>query len=88
MFIRVFKGQQRKEMLLNVDHISKIEVEYTVEGADGNLWLTSSKEGAENPATTRFYRVHLGGDSFLIQSNPGDPVMDVIEEIYKSAVKG
>jgi hypothetical protein len=88
MFIRVFKGLQRKEMLLNVDHISKIEVEYTVEGKEGEFWLTSSKEGAEDPATHRFYRVHLGGETFLLNSNPGDPVMTIIEEIYKSAVKG
>lgn len=88
MFIRVFKGPMRKEMLLNVDHISKIDVEYTVEGNEGDFWRTSSKEGPENPEARRFYRVHLGGESFLLQSNPGDPVMEVIEGIYKNAIKG
>jgi hypothetical protein len=57
-------------MLLRVEHILKIEVEYTEEGADWDFWSTSSKEEAENPTTTRFYRVHLGRATMIVVKAP------------------
>jgi len=34
MFIRIFRPREDKEILLNVNHISKIEVEYGVPCGD------------------------------------------------------
>ena len=87
MFIRVFRRLEEKELLVNVDHIWKIEVEYNVQGSEGLFWSTSLKEGAENPGAVRIYRLFVGGEVILLKSDPGDPVMNVIEEIYNASIK-
>lgn len=88
MFIRLFRQSENKEMLLNVDHISKIEVEYGIPSDGGNCWSTSLDQGIRDPGTVRFYRVHVAGEVILLQSNPNDRVIKVIEDIYKKAIKG
>ncbi len=88
MFIRIFRPKEDKELLLNVNHISKIEVEYAVPSNDGNYSSISLKQGLKNPEAVRFYRVHVAGEVLLLESNPDDPVMKVLEEIYKAAIKG
>jgi hypothetical protein len=88
MFIRVFDPKDRRELLLNVDHIIKIEVEYAVEDANGKPWSITPQEGVENPAAKRWYRFEVGGEKFLFDSDPNDPVKSVLEGIYRSAVKG
>ncbi|MGO8899724.1 MAG: hypothetical protein ACLQU5_15450 [Isosphaeraceae bacterium] len=88
MFIRIFRPRERKEFLFNVAHISKIEVEYSVEGSDGKNWSTTPQEGAVNPDTKRWYRVYIADEEILLASNPDDPVVSVIEDIYKNAIKG
>jgi hypothetical protein len=45
--IRLNKAQTNEELIVNVDHISTIEVEYPEE-ADGENSSTSLKEGADN----------------------------------------
>lgn len=87
MFIRIFRPRERKELLFNVAHIWKIEVEYTEEGPDGRNWSTTPQAGAENPATKRWYRVFIGNEEIFLASNPDDPVVKVIEDIYNNAVK-
>ena len=88
MFIRIFRRSDDKEILLNVNLISKIEIEYGFPGNDGNYWETSLDQGAANPEAVRFYKVHVAGEVLLLGANPDDPVMKVFEEIYKNAIKG
>jgi hypothetical protein len=88
VFIRIFRPHERKELLVNVNHVSKIEVEYAVPGNDGNYWRTSLDQGLTNPEAVRFYRVFVTGEQLLLAANPDDPVIKVFEDIYKGAVKG
>ncbi|MFN5909180.1 MAG: hypothetical protein ACK5A3_24270 [Planctomyces sp.] len=88
MFIRLFQPRERKEILVNVNHVSKIEIEYAVPGNDGNYWLTSLDHGISNPDAVRFYRVFVAGEEILLPSNPNDSVVRVFEEIYKNSIKG
>lgn len=88
MFVRLFRPSERKEVLVNVNLVSKIEIEYAVPGQDGNYWKTTLDDGIENPDAVRFYRVHVAGDVFVLASAPNDPVMIIFEEIYKKAIKG
>ena len=88
MFIRIFRPSEGKEILVNVDHVSKIEVEYAVPGNDGKYFSTTLEAGLNSPEAVRFYRVHVGGETLLLAANPNDPVVKVFDEIYKKAIKG
>jgi hypothetical protein len=85
-FIRVYRPKEDKEILLNIGMIWKIEVSYAVKG-ENTYWVTSLEEGAENPDAKRVYDVFVGGERIKLAGKPGDPVMKVIEEIYRSAIK-
>jgi len=91
MFIRVLKKKENgehEEWLFNVNHISKIQVYYTSQADDGTTCVTDVRTGGSDPFTTRCYRVYVAGEVLNLRGSPGDPVMDVIEQIFKDAVKG
>ena len=88
MFIRILRPRERKELLVNVNHVSKIEVEYAMPGGDGDYWRTSLDQGLTNPEALRCYRVFVAGEELLLVANPDDPVIKVFEDIYKGAIKG
>ena len=88
MFIRVYRKKKSQEILINVDHISKIEVEYAERGDDGNYYHMPLEDGISDSKAVRMYRVQVGGDLFVLGSNPDCPVMKVLEEIYKNSIKG
>ena len=89
MFIRLFRPKEDKEILINVDMIRKIEVEYgAVVPDDKWAYSTSLEHAATDPNTMRFYRIFVGNDEFFLAGNAGDRVVSVIEEIYKNAIKG
>jgi len=87
MFIRVLRPNENKEILINVDHISKIEVEYAMPSDGGKFHSISLEQGIKDPGAVRFYRVHVAGEVILLQSNSDGPVIKVIEDIYKAAIK-
>ena len=87
MFIRIYRIKEQKEILLNVNHISKIEVEYAVPGKDGDLWRTTLSVGNENPESQKIYRFWIAGESYTLINDPDDAVVGVIEDIYISAIK-
>jgi hypothetical protein len=89
MFARLYRPQEGKEVLFNVDHISRIEVEYAVPGREGdpNLYRLTLDDGIKNPNAVRVYTVHVGGEEFRLAANPDDPIIKVFEEIYKKALK-
>jgi hypothetical protein len=88
MFIRIIRPNEDKELLLNVDHISKIEVEYVVPGNGNEYWHTSVKDGMQNPAAKRWYKVYVAGEVLQVLGDSSDRVKDVIESIYNAALKG
>jgi hypothetical protein len=88
MFIRVYNSKQDKEILLNVDHIWKVEVTYAIKDPNTRMgYQVSLKQGIENPDAFRVYEVFFGGDKVTIAAPPDDLVRQALEEIYKSAIK-
>ncbi|MGI9078104.1 MAG: hypothetical protein ACR2G6_12380 [Gemmatimonadaceae bacterium] len=87
MFVRIFRRTERKEVLFNVNHVSRIDVEYAAPGSDGNDWSTTLQTAYTTPEPVRYYKVHVGGEVFNLRSNPDDPVMKVFEDVYKNAIK-
>ena len=85
MFMRIY--QEKREMLLNVNRISKIEVAYGVGGGGGNLWRVHLEESTQDAQTVRVYHVHVDGEEFLLQADTSNPVTKLIEQIFKDAVK-
>lgn len=75
-----------KEVLINVNHIRKIEVSYTVNG-----FRTSLEMGIPDPNAERWYTVFVGNEEYHFQRDEdggSDPVLETIEKIYKDAIKG
>ena len=83
MFMRIVRDGGKQELLLNMNHISKIEVKYPGDGG----WNIAPHEGANDPAAQRWYIVHVAGEVVNLQAKPGDPVCDVLEQIYRDALK-
>jgi hypothetical protein len=47
----------------------------------------SAKMGSEDPAANRHYKVFVGSEGVHLRSNCDDPVLQVVEQIVKNAVK-
>ncbi len=89
-FIRLIRESERKEILLNTDNISKIEVQYAVPSrktGDTMLHGVTLHEGATNPEAIRLYKVFFGNETYLLHSIPNDPVVRVIQDIYDRAIR-
>jgi hypothetical protein len=90
MFIRIFSSKQDSEILINVNSIWKIEVRYGVVSSDPHdpwAYSTSVEHGAKDANAMRFYRLFVGGDNYLLAAEPGSKVAQVIEDIYRNAIK-
>jgi hypothetical protein len=95
-FVKHLKGEAPppkrfidKELLVNTDHITKIEVEYAQPGGDGKDDAHIDVEfGLNDPDAVKWYRVFIGSEEVTLRSDPDDPVVKVIEEIYNNAIKG
>ena len=89
-FIRIFDKAKDEEILINIDAISEIRVGYVVKGEVEHKKVGYSvglAEGRTNADAFRIYHVSVGGKTYLIPANPGSPVMQVLEDIYKNAIK-
>ena len=89
-FIRLMRESERKEILLNTENISKIEVQYAVpskKSGDTMLHGVTLHEGATNPESIRLFKVFFGTETYLLRSLPNDPVVRVIQEIYDHAIR-
>jgi hypothetical protein len=87
MFVRVLAENQTREMLFNTNFIAKVEVMYGTQGPKV-AWKTLPQFGAKDPNVIRFYKATLTtGDTFMLMANPDDPVVKVLEEICKNAIK-
>jgi hypothetical protein len=73
-----------RELIVNTDHISKIEVEYHIpEVGDVDV-----EDGLDHAEAIKRYKVFVGPEEIVLKSDPNDPVVKIIEDIYKNAVKG
>lgn len=86
-FIRIVRKQQNMEMLVNVDHITKIEVQYAVDNGNRQGVVVPLASGMSNPAALRIYKVFVGGEVLNFASDPNDPVVREIQKIYDSAIR-
>ena len=87
-FIRIFRNE--REILINIGAIAEIEVEYVVkgEGAQEKTGFSIGYGAArENPNAMRVYHVTVGNSKHTLVANPGSPVMQILDEIYKNAIK-
>jgi len=87
MFIRIFRHDEEAEILFRVEDIWKIQVKYAVPLPDGAFFRTTLAEGMSNPNARRHYTLFVGDDRIKLVSNPDDPVLQVIEELYRKAIK-
>jgi len=46
------------------------------------------RQNGQEKSPKRWYRVYIADEEILLASNPDDPVVSVIEDIYKNAIKG
>ncbi len=87
MFIRVFRHDQEAEILVRVEDIWKIQVKYGVPLPEGGYFKTTLEEGMTNPRARRLYTLYVGDEVIRLASDPDDPVLQVVEELYRNAVK-
>jgi hypothetical protein len=91
MFIRVYRRKEDREILLNVANIWKIEVQYAIPASEpgGMGFMVGLAEGINNPNAVRVYEVFAGSEQIrMVAEDPDDPVIKVLEQIYKDAIKG
>jgi hypothetical protein len=87
MWVRVYRHKEDKEILFNTDHIWKIEVSYGV--PDKNiLYSTSLSYALNHPDAIRVYKVFINTEVVGLPAVPDDPIVQIIEKIYKDAIKG
>jgi hypothetical protein len=89
-FIRIFDNAKDCEVLINVNAITEIHVENVVrgQGAQQRMGFHVGYGAARNdPDAFRVYRIFVGGVEHTLAANPGSPVMQVLEDIYKNAIK-
>jgi hypothetical protein len=89
-FIRIFNKAMDREILININAISEIHVEYVlkVQSEQGKeIVPVNLKEGRNNPEAMRMYHVFVGEKKYSLPANPGSPVLQTLEEFYKKAIK-
>lgn len=87
-FLRFYRREENREILINVNSIWKIEVDYVVEGQiKGQFHKVPLARGINDADAVKHYRVFAGSEEIKVMSNPDDPVVKVLEEIYKNAIK-
>jgi len=89
-FIRIFDKKNDREILINVNSISEIQVEYVVKGTGAQERVGFSVglgEARRNPEAMRVYHFVVNGNKHTLVANPGSPVMQMFDDIYKNAVK-
>jgi hypothetical protein len=89
-FIRYFDKEKDREVLVNINAISEIHVEYvkTGEGTQKRVGFpVSLGEARKNPDAFRIYHFVVGSTTHTLVANPGSPVMQVFDDIYKNSIK-
>ena len=71
--------------LINVNHISKIEVEYAVLSANKKMSQLKLDQVATTPEAVRVYRIYIGEERIKVVATEGDPGSKVLDDIYNEA---
>ncbi|MEM1012368.1 MAG: hypothetical protein AAGI46_09120 [Planctomycetota bacterium] len=87
MWIRLLRDRGKEEWLVNLDHVSAIEVLYHEAGADGSKWLTDPIDARESPEARRAFRFRVAGMSDPVVINADDPAAKPIEDLYNRTPK-
>jgi hypothetical protein len=86
MWIRLYTAgvneNKREERLVNTAHISMINVTYAI-----GEWVTTVSEGRRTPEAERAFSFRVDSENLMVAAKPGDPVWEVLEDIYKQAIK-
>lgn len=83
MFLR--KEFEDREVFINTDLIWKIEVSYSRPSkATGTEWAVLIAEGGEDPGTTRWYKVFIGNEIFIVRGLSGR-LAEIAKEIVKNS---
>jgi hypothetical protein len=87
-FIRILREGEDKEILININSISKIEVQYMMKATQpGEVACTCSlRQGLSDPDAIRIYTLFAAGEKVSLTAKPGSKVMRMLEEIYKNAI--
>ena len=87
MFIRIMKDE--RELLLNLDHVSKIEVWYVIQDPKNPTkdYEISSSVAATAVEAIRKYRINVGGEWYLIDSDPSGRIGLALSSIYEKSLK-
>jgi hypothetical protein len=89
-FIRIFDKTKDCEILINVNAVTEIHLEYVLKGQGAQEkvgFAVGYGVARNNPDALRVYHVFVGGTKHTLAANPGSPVMQVLEDIYKNAIK-
>ena len=84
MFVRVIRpiNGRDTEVLVNLAHVSTIEIHYMTEGG----WAVDPRASLTNPDLVRVYKFFVAGESYLAQANPNSRVATQLQKIYFDAV--
>jgi len=88
MWIRLFRAGEDKEILVNINHVWKIEVSYEVRGSNRRGFSVSLAEGLKNPEAIRLYKIFFGSDTATLAADSDSPALKAIQEIYDNSLKG
>ena len=89
MFIRLYSGQglKRRELLVNLNHVSQIEVTYCISMGDDQYNAILVDEGMENPNAIRCYKFSVGGEEHRIIADVESNVANALSKFYDDAIK-
>jgi hypothetical protein len=84
VFARISRPEEGREFLVNLDHVSLIEVEYWNQKGVIVPPVTSR----DDPNLVRHYVFQVGDKRFrLSAADPSDPAIKVLSDIYNNALK-
>ena len=86
-FIRICV-REAEEVFIPVHSIARIEVSYAIPQANRTAHECSVQKGVSDPNAVRVYTIFAGGEKYKLAANPGSRTMQVLEEMYKNAIKG
>ena len=86
-FYRVPHPDGRRELLLNVGSILRIEVQNVDVDAKGDGWSRLLPFGQEDPNALRIYDVFFAGLETAVRFEASDsPMFKIVEDIFKNAI--
>lgn len=86
MFIRFNDFANDQEVIIRLEHVSRIDVQYAKKTGSTYWLLDLPLQDYEALSAVRIYRLHLGGKVFTIPADAPRNIVDVVEELYRDAL--